>query len=188
MKKMILHTNRLILRAWEDADAEQLYDLARDPLVGPSAGWPVHTSVEDSRRIIRDKLSAPNTFAIVQKEDGALIGSIGLHHFDLAKGEDEGELGYWLGVPYWGKGYATEAAREILRYAFEELRLERVWCGYYDGNERSKHVQQKLGFEYQWTNDNALVEQLGETRRGFVNLMTKEQWAALTGAVNKKSE
>ena len=175
---MTLETERLILRSWEGADAEECYKSAKAPRLGPIAGWPVHTSVENSRRIIRDVLAAPETYAIVLKETGKPIGSIGLHRNDLAEKADEMELGYWLGVPYWGCGLVPEAARELLRHAFEDLGLARVWCGYYDGNEKSRRVQEKLGFRHQWTSDHAPVPQMGETRVGHVNLLTKEEWAA----------
>ena len=102
---------------------------------------------------------------IVLKETGLPIGSIGLHHNDLAVKDDEAELGYWIGVPFWGRGFVPEAAQELLRHAFEVLKLNRVWCGYYDGNDKSKRVQEKLGFEYQWTSE-----------EGHVNLLTKEEW------------
>ncbi len=69
-----------------------------------------------------------------------------------------------------------EAAREVLRHAFEDLRLARVWCGYYDGNEKSRQVQEKLGFKYQRTTENLPVPQMGETRKSHVNLMTREDW------------
>ena len=74
---MILETERLILRPWTEDDAEECYKYAKDPLVGPIAGWPEHTSVENSRQIIRDVLSDPETYAIVLKETGLPIGSIG---------------------------------------------------------------------------------------------------------------
>ena len=176
---MIMQTERLILRPWEEPDAEECYKYAKDPRVGPAAGWPVHTSVEHSRQIIRDVLSAKETYAIVLKETGLPIGSIGFHNNDLASKDDETELGYWLGVPYWGRGIVPEAAREMLRHAFEDLNMQRVWCGYYDGNERSKRVQEKLGFVYQRTTEDVPVPQLHETRKGHVNLMTREVWLSL---------
>lgn len=171
-----LETERLILRAWEESDAEECYKYAKDPGVGPAAGWPVHTSVENSRQIIHDVLMAPETYAIVLKETGLPVGSIGLHRNDLAKKDDEAELGYWIGVPYWGQGLVPEASRELLRHAFEDLNLKRIWCGYYDGNEKSKRVQEKLGFNYQWTTKDLPVPQLGETRVGHVTLLTREEW------------
>lgn len=176
---MIMETKRLILRPWNDGDAEELYKYASDPSVGPVAGWRVHTSVENSREVIRDVLSAPETYAIVLKETGLPIGSVGLHRNDLAEKDDEMELGYWVGVPYQNRGIVTEAAREVLRHAFLDLGLSRVFCGYYDGNLRSKRVQEKLGFKYQWTSDDVPVPAFGETRKGHVNLLTREDWLAL---------
>ena len=70
---MILQTKRLILRPWSENDAEELYKYASDPEVGPPAGWPPHTSVENSREIIRTVLSAPETYAVCLKENGLPI-------------------------------------------------------------------------------------------------------------------
>ena len=183
-KTVILETDRLILRPWEESDAEELFRYAKDPMVGPIAGWPEHTSIEDSRQVIHDVLKVPETYAIVLKETGLPIGSIGLHHNDLAVKDDEAELGFWLGVPYWGCGIVPEASREILRHAFEDLNLSRVWCGYYEGNEKSRRVQEKLGFKYQWTTEEAPVPRMGETRRGYVSLLTKEEWLKTAQTTN----
>jgi RimJ/RimL family protein N-acetyltransferase len=174
---MVLETERLILRPWKETDAEECYKYAKDPLVGPAAGWPVHISAENSRQIIRDVLMKPETYAIVLKETDRPVGSIGLHRNGLATKDDEAELGYWIGVPYWGRGFVPEAARELLRHAFEDLKLGRVWCGYYDGNDKSKRVQEKLGFKHRTTKE-VPVPQMGETRKGHANLLTKEEWLA----------
>ncbi len=173
---MILETKRLILRPWEESDAGECFRYAKDPRVSPIAGWPVHTDIEYTRRVIREILIAPETYAIVLKETALPVGSVGLHHNDLAEKDDEAELGYWLGVPYWGRGIVPEAAEEVIRHAFDDLGLARVWCGYYEGNERSRRVQEKLGFIYQRTAEAVPVPQMGETRRGYVSLMTKEDW------------
>ena len=148
---MILQTKRLILRPWREEDAQDLHKYASDTQVGPPAGWPPHTSVENSREIIRTVLSAPETYAVCLKEDGKAIGSIGLHRNDLAELDDEYELGYWIGKPFWGQGLIPEASREMLRHAFEDLGMNRIWCGYYDGNTKSRRVQEKLGFVYHHT-------------------------------------
>ena len=177
--KMTLETPRLRLRAWEDSDAEALYLLARDPRVGPIAGWPPHRDLADSRRILRDILQTEESYAIVLKETGAVIGSIGLRRdSDLASGDGERELGYWLGVPFWGKGYMPEAAKEVLRHAFEDLKLQTVWCGYYEGNARSQRVQEKLGFTFQRKTQRLYVAQMDEYRTGYVNRMTRDEWVA----------
>ena len=173
---MILETNRLLLRPWREDDAEDLYTYAGDPEVGPPAGWPPHTSVENSREIIRAVLSAPDTFAVCLKENGKPIGSIGFHRNDLVEADDEYELGYWIGKPYWGQGLIREASREKLGFAVEDLSMSCIWCGYYDGNEKSRRVQEKLGFVYQRKTEGIEVSLLGEIRTGHSNLMTKARW------------
>ena len=173
---MILETERLILRPWCEDDAEDLYKYASDPDIGPPAGWPPHTRVENSREIIRTALSKSETYAICLKTDGKPIGSIGFHRRDLATNDDEYELGYWMGKPYWGQGLIPEASCEMLRHAFEDLKMSRIWCAYYDGNEKSRRVQEKLGFVYYRTTEGVEVPLLGETRTGHSNLMTRERW------------
>ena len=174
----MLVTQRLILRPWQESDAQSLYEYAKDPEVGPPAGWPPHTSVENSREIIRNVLSAPETYAVCLR-DGKAIGSVGLKlkgYTDMTDRDDECELGYWIGKPFWGQGLIPEAARELLRYAFEGLNMRSVWCGYYEGNEKSRRVQQKLGFVYHHTAENLDVGLLGEKRTGHTSLLTREQW------------
>ena len=173
---MMFETKRLILRPWQENDAEELYKHAKDTEVGPPAGWPIHKSIENSREIINTVFSAPETYAICLKEDGKPIGSVGLHRNDIAEEDDEYELGYWIGREFWGQGLVPEAAQEILRHAFEDLSMQRVWCGYYDGNVKSRRVQDKLGFEYHHTTEGLEVSLLGEIRTGHVMLMTKERW------------
>lgn len=175
--RMILETKRLCLRPWKESDAEECYRYAKDPRVGPSAGWPVHTSVENSRKIIREILSVPETFAIVWKETGLPIGCISLmNNTALIKNKDERELGYWLGVPYWGQEIMPEAVKEMLRYAFEELKVQKVWCCYYEGNDKSKRVQEKCGFQYQKMIKEIDVLLMGEKRTDYVNCLSREAW------------
>lgn len=172
-----LETKRLILRPWKEDDAEECFEYAKDPRVGPPAGWPPHKNVEETREIISSILSAPETYAIVLKETGSVIGSIALmFSTDHIERGDEAELGYWIGVPYWGRGLVPEASRELLRHGFEDLKLERIWCAYYEGNEKSKRVQEKLGFKHYMTKENVPVTQLNETRTDHINLLTKEEW------------
>ena len=174
----MIETERLLLRPWREDDAEALYKYASDPDVGPPAGWPPHTSVENSRDIIRTVLSAMETYAVCRK-DGSPIGSIGLMlkgSTDMTDRDDECELGYWIGKPFWGQGLIPEASRALLRHAFEDLGMRAVWCGYYEGNEKSKRVQEKLGFVYRYTTVGLEVTLLNEIRTGHTNLMTKEHW------------
>lgn len=146
---MILKTERLILRPWDKADAENLYNVAKDPNVGPRVGWSVHTSPENSLEIITNVLSKPNIFAAVLKETGKPVGSVGLHigeDSNIIIDEGEGELGYWIGSEYWGRGLIPEAAYEIIRYGFSVLKLSRIWCIADLSNHNSIRVMEKLGF------------------------------------------
>ena len=177
---MQLQTERLLLRPWEPSDAADLYALAASPLVGPAAGWPPHTSVENSRDIIRDVLSAPETYAIVDKRTGNAIGSIGLmvgaaSHIGLP--DTQAELGYWIGTPFWGRGLIPEAVKLLLGRAFDDLHLDAVWCGYYDGNQNSRRVQQKCGFVHRYTLTAVPCPLLGEVRTEHISCLTRTQWA-----------
>lgn len=78
---MQLETRRLILRPWEERDAEELYRYAQDDRIGPIAGWPPHTSVENSLEIIRTVLSEPETYAVILKDTGKPVGSVGIIGF-----------------------------------------------------------------------------------------------------------
>lgn len=176
---MKLETKRLILRPWQEDDAEDLYRYASRPEVGSPAGWQPHTSVENSRNIIKTVLSKPEIYAVCRK-DGKPIGSIGLHRkgcTDMTDRDDECELGYWIGQPFWGHGLIPEAAHELIRHAFEALGMRAVWCGYYDGNLKSRRVQEKLGFIYHHTTEGLEVKQMNEIRTGHVMLLTKERWS-----------
>ena len=144
---MELQTPRLLLRPWKETDAEALYALAKDPEVGPAAGWNVHKDADDSREVIRTVLSAPETFAIFGRRDGLLRGSCGFFP-TRAQGAGAGELeiGYWVGKPFWGRGIAPEAVEALLAHCFTELGAERVWCAYFDGNEKSRRCQEKCAY------------------------------------------
>ena len=175
----LLETKRMILRRWNEDDAGDLYKYAADPAVGPIAGWPAHQSIEESRDVIRNVFNGKEAYAVCLKEDGKAIGAIELKlngHTDMTDRDDECEMGFWLGKPFWGQGIMPEAVKEMLRHAFEDLRMSKVWIGYYEGNTRSKRVQEKCGFRYQYTSENVDVPLMREKRTGHVSLMTKTEW------------
>ena len=176
---MRFETERLILRPWEESDAESLYEYAKDPEVGPIAGWPIHTSIENSREIIRDVLSAKDTYAVCLKEDNRAIGSIGLippAQSHTKASENEIEVGYWIGVPFWGQGLIPEDVRCLQKYAFEELGCEAIWCGYYDGNVKSKKCQEKCGFRYHHTEYEKPCVLMGDVRTEHFTRLERSEW------------
>ena len=184
---MIFETKRLILRPWRESDAEELYKYAKSPDVGPIAGWPIHTSVENSKEIIKNVLSADGTFAVVLKETGLPVGSIGImYNVNIPTAEGECEIGYWIGKPYWGQGLIPEATNELIRYCFEELNIHLIWCGYYDGNEKSKRCQEKCGFIFHHTEENKICPLMGDIRTEHFTYLTKEKWEEIHGQYCKK--
>ncbi|MCR5795200.1 MAG: GNAT family N-acetyltransferase [Solobacterium sp.] len=176
---MILTTERLVLRPWEDRDAESLYEYAKDERVGPAAGWPPHTDVENSRQIIRTVFAAEETYAVCRKEDGRAIGCVSLMRGSRSRlklPETEGELGCWLGVPFWGQGIIPEALRELIRHAFRDLELQTLWYGWFDGNEKSARVQGKLGFSYDRAEPDVWWPLVNETHTHHFSKLTREAW------------
>ncbi len=106
---MTLETDKLILRHWKESDAEDLYRYASDPDVGPIAGWPAHQCLDESRDVIRNVFNAKGAYAICLKENAKAIGAIELKlngHTDLANRDDECEMGFWLGKPFWARHHA----------------------------------------------------------------------------------
>lgn len=171
----MIETSRLILRPWGEDDAESLFKYAQDPDVGPIAGWPAHTSVESSREIIRTVFAAPETYAVVLNETNEPIGCCGIM---FSNGLHSAEIGYWIGKPYWGQGLIPEAVKALLSRCFNELSIDTVWCGYYDGNLKSKRVCEKSGFRYHHTNKD-ITSPLGDKRTEHFYIMTKEDFHAL---------
>ena len=177
-----IETERLILRPWRESDAESLFKYAKDPAVGLPAGWPPHTSVENSLEIIRTVFDAPEIYAVVLKETGEPVGCCGimfansLHSAEMTP--KDAEIGYWIGRPYWGQGLIPEAVRTLLSRGFNELHLDVVWCGHYDGNIKSKRVCEKCGFKYHHTNTD-IVSPLGDVRTEHIFRMTKDDYLCL---------
>lgn len=170
---MELETKRLLLRQWRDEDAPRLYELARAPEIGLPAGWPPHTSVEHSLEVLHTALAGEDVFAVVLKETGEVIGSIGMCQDDVSA--PEYEIGYWVGRAYWGHGYIPEAVEALLARCFTVLDQRRVWCAHYEGNAKSKRVIEKCGFTFQFSR-RADVPLLGETRTECRYALTRETW------------
>ncbi|MEA4933311.1 MAG: GNAT family N-acetyltransferase [Lawsonibacter sp.] len=175
---MRLETARLILRPFALSDAEDLYEYGKDGRVGPIAGWPVHKSLEESRHILKTVFSAPDTFAVVEKASGKVVGSAGfvdVHRDGVSKPDNE--IGYALNPAYWGRGYIPEAVMELMRYGFGNLRLATIWCSHYEGNEKSKRVIEKCGFRPMGRAVEP-VPQMGEERVAMLYALTRAEWEA----------
>jgi RimJ/RimL family protein N-acetyltransferase len=158
-----LETDRLLLRAPVPEDAEELAPMYGDPEVMRYVGegrtlTPKETESSVQRTIDTWAAEGFGLFTAVRKEDDALIGRVGLilrntetwqtaHEGDA--GPTELEVGYTIGRPFWGKGYATEAAAAARDFALERLGARRLIALIIRGNEASENVARKLGFEYE---------------------------------------
>ena len=106
---------RLLFREWREEDKEELFAAASDREIGPMAGWQPHRSVEESLSVIRNILSDENTFAIIEKESGKIVGSTGLftpQEKTIEKGKDEIEVGYWISRDKMGHGICNRNSKE----------------------------------------------------------------------------
>lgn len=146
----VLRTARLTLRPFTEADAPAVQELAGAYEValntaaiphpypdGTAALW-IATHEEDFRS------NRIHHFAV---DDGLLAGAMGLVMRDIGVAE----IGYWIGVPFWGRGYATEAGRELVRYGFEVCRMHRIYACHYARNPASGAVLRKLGMRHEGT-------------------------------------
>lgn len=178
----MIETERLILRPWREADAPALYKYASDPAIGPTGGWHVHTSVENSMEIIRTVFAAPEVYTVVLKDKDEPVGRCGIMFPDDTHTADmksrEAEIGYWIGKPFWGQGLIPEAVGALLSRCFNDLELDAVGCAHYDGNTKSKRVCEKAGFKYHHTNPD-ITSPLGDTRTEHFYLMTKEDYSKI---------
>lgn len=147
----ILETKRLILRSWTLDDADDVYDYAKDPQVGPSAGWKPHENKEESRRTVESFIKNHDVWAVEEKSSGKVIGSVGLHEIDQNEIPENRMLGYIIGRKWWGQGYCPEAAEAILRYGFTQMNLALITVYHYPFNQNSKRVIEKLKFTYEGT-------------------------------------
>jgi RimJ/RimL family protein N-acetyltransferase len=144
-----LDTVRLALRPFRLADAPEVQRLAGDPEVADATLLPHPYEAGMAEAWIASQaaeFAAGFNFAIERLADGALVGSIGL---ETGTAGNQAKLGYWIGRPYWGQQYATEAGRAVVGYGFGVLALERIWAPRFRWNARSARVLEKLGFAHE---------------------------------------
>lgn len=147
-----LVTERLLLRSFKLTDREEVLTLAGDrEIAAKTLSIPHPLKAEDADQWLKDKQDNFNeqseiAWAICDRSAGHLLGAVGLR---LNLKNDSAELGFWMGKPYWSRGYTTEAGREVLAYAFDELALNRVEAHHMTGNGASGRVLEKLGMKYE---------------------------------------
>ena len=143
-----IKTDRLRLRSYTEADISELVPLIGAREVAATTLRIAHPYTEQNARdfIARTRNDDEIRLAVTLGHDGRLCGGVGLR---LEAEHQRAELGYWIGVPYWGKGYATEAARAMLHYGFEALKLHRILATHSKENMASGKILVKLGMHYE---------------------------------------
>lgn len=144
-----LRTKRLLLRPYEETDIPSMVRLlgARE-VAATTLRIPHPYKEQDARSLLRQMSQdeVPTRFGIFLSDTGEHCGGIGLR---MEADHDKAELGYWIGVPYWGKGIASEAATEMVRYGFENLGLNRIFACCHSGNVASRRILEKLGMKHE---------------------------------------
>lgn len=175
-----LRSERLAMIPCSVDDAADLYEYAKNPDVGPHAGWKPHESVEESREIIEGLFLPSGALGIHEIESdglpGPMIGTIALEVDRFRPDAKSKEIGYSLAKDAWGKGYMTEASAEVIRYAFENLGMEILTICTSPVNKRSQRVAEKNGFTYEGRIRKAYRIYTGELRDSLVFSLTKEEW------------
>ena len=146
-----IETERLLLRAWQETDVDDLFEYASEPGVGEMAGWLHHENKAVSQGILRSFIDEKAVFAVVLKSTNKVIGSLGLHP-SWANSDEKyqnlktKEIGYVLSKLYWGQGLMPEAVAAVIRFCFAHYAMDALTCGHFTSNPQSKRVIEKCGF------------------------------------------
>ena len=187
---LVIKTDRLVLRAFNDNDLEDFYEYAKTPGLGEMAGWSHHKNIEETREVLENFKKNKDVLAI--EKDGKVIGSIGLHPVDSdfykefadKKGK---EIGFVLSQDFHRQKIMTEAVKAVMKYAFEDLGLDYISAGYFRGNFKSRWFQQKLGFTYYGSH--VVKVPLGSFEPTHQTIFTKEDYFSnKTGRVENKKK
>lgn len=146
-----METERILLRRWQESDANSLFKYASDPDVGSRAGWPVHKSVGESLEVIRTYFANDATWAVVLKDTSEPIGCVGYNDYRssfIKIGENDCEIGYWIGKPFWNKGICTDALRLLIEECTRLRYFDNIWADHFESNLASGAVLRKCGFVY----------------------------------------
>ncbi len=180
ISNVVLTTERLTLRPFRLGDLDDFFEYASEDGVGQMAGWAPHENKITTLEILNKFINEKKTFAIVK--DGKVIGSLGIEKYNEEKfpefvDKKAREIGYVLGKPYWGHGLMPEAVKEVVRYCFEDLGCDLLFCGHFVWNKQSARVQEKCGFHFYKAGK--YTTRMGTVEDDIVNILTREEWQNL---------
>ena len=178
----VLETERLLLRPFAEGDLSDFFSYAKDPDIGPNAGWPPHETHAQTKEVILRFMAEDNVWALEEKISRRVIGSLGVHRDGRRDRSDAVRMiGYALGKSWWGKGYMTEAVERVLQFLFVEKGLEMVTVYHFDSNKRSQRVIEKCGFHREGILRQASRLYDGRVQDDVCYSMTREEYTALHG-------
>ena len=180
IRHTVLHTERLVLRPWQPEDLDDLYAYASMEGALDMIGRGPHRDRVESQAVLQRYIDGGKNFAIVCGEKA--IGTVGIEKYDESLFPEFAvrrcrELSFILSKDYWGRGLMPEAVNEVIRWLFEDVGLDAVFCGHFVRNTRSARVQQKCGFRHYAFRK--YRTQFGTVEDDDVSILTKEEWMAL---------
>jgi putative acetyltransferase len=176
----VLKTDRLLMRRFRLTDLNDFYEYAKDPVVGPNAGWDYHRTRDESLLLLKKFTKSNEIWAIEHVETSKVIGSIGIHRDRKRENKSARMIGYVINSKYWGKGYATEAAKKIMEYAFDQLDIDLISAYHYSHNDRSKRVIRKCGMTHEGVLKCATVTYDGLVYDEHCYSITKDEFNKVT--------
>ena len=173
----LIETDRLILRRMMVKDYEDMYLYARRPDVTKYLTWKAHTSpmyTKEYLEYIATKYSLGEFYdwAVIDKREQKMIGTCGFTRFDFHS--NSAEVGYVLNPEYWGKGYATEAVKAVVKFGFETIGVVRIEAKYMEGNTASLRVMEKVGMSYEGMMRSALLMENEYKNIGVCSILLDE--------------
>jgi len=179
LSETILETPRLYLRPWRITDVDDFYEYASVDGVGQMAGWIPHGDKEESRQILNLFIEEKKKFALELKENGKVIGSLGIEEYNENKftgdfvNKKGRELGYVLSKSYWGRGLIPEAVHRVVSYCFKDLAFDFLTVGHFVWNEQSKRVIEKSGFGFYCEGEYKTIK--GTVEKDYSYVLLKEE-------------
>ena len=176
MNGMTFETERLVLRRWKASDIDDYFEFVSDPEVRLAANSKLCTDESSAELCLRKDIENPECYAITLKDSGKAIGYIKFQKDITRPLPTSRSVGYELNRAYWGKGYMPEALEAMLCKGFEEMQLEVIAVGHFDGNDKSKSVIEKCGFTYEGITRKLLRKADGTLVDAYNYSITKEEY------------
>ena len=175
-KMFYLELKRVYIREFSLMDVYDVFEYSSNKNVGPNAGWPVHKNIEETKAVLVSLINKKETFAIVNKINNKVIGSIGVYKDEKRNNPYGCMIGYVLNESYWGKGIMSEVLSGFMYYLFNNTNIALLSIYHFPNNFRSKRVIEKSGFKYEGVLRKATLLFDGTIQDNVCYSLTKEEY------------